>query len=180
MTQTDIDTGRLVMEIGFAPLRPAEFIILRIEQSIPGSAGALGTVLAPMVQAVRKAKQGHTQLYFVGGNGTAKTFAANALAGALEVPLYRIDLSQVVSKYIGETEKNLLRVFKKVEAADAILFFDEADALFGKWASATGRHDRYANLETNYLLERINEYPGVVILDLERKPKHQRNVFAFD
>ncbi len=85
------------------------------------------------------------------------------------LPLYRIDLSQVVNKYIGETEKNLRRLFDAADAADVILFFDEADALFGKRTEVKDAHDRYANLEVSYLLERMERFKGLAILATNRK-----------
>ena len=101
---------------------------------------------------------------FAGDSGTGKTMAAEVIANALGLALYRIDLSQVVSKYIGETEKNLQRVFDLMEGGGAILFFDEADALFGKRSEVRDSHDRYANIEVNYLLQRMETYTGVAIL----------------
>jgi hypothetical protein len=101
---------------------------------------------------------------FSGPPGTGKTMAAEVLAGDLGLDLYQVDLSSVVSKYIGETEKNLARVFDEARASNAILFFDEADALFGKRTEVTDAHDRYANIETSYLLQKMDEYDGVVIL----------------
>lgn len=101
---------------------------------------------------------------FSGPPGTGKTMAAEVLAHELDVDLYKIDLSGVVSKYIGETEKNLARIFAEASTGNAILFFDEADALFGKRTEVTDAHDRYANIETSYLLQRIEEYEGVVVL----------------
>jgi len=101
---------------------------------------------------------------FAGPSGTGKTMAAEIIAGELGLDLYRIDLSQVVSKYIGETEKNLNRVFSTAENANAILFFDEADALFGKRSEVRDAHDRYANIEISYLLQKMEEYDGVAIL----------------
>ncbi|MCA9948314.1 MAG: ATP-binding protein [Anaerolineales bacterium] len=101
---------------------------------------------------------------FTGPPGTGKTMAADIMAGELELDLYKIDLSTVVSKYIGETEKNLARIFAEGETSNAILFFDEADALFGKRTEVKDAHDRYANLETSYLLQKMDEYPGMVIL----------------
>jgi hypothetical protein len=101
---------------------------------------------------------------FAGPPGTGKTLAAAVIAAELNVDLYHIDLSQVVSKYIGETEKHLAELFADAEAANAALFFDEADALFGKRTEVRDSHDRYANLETSYLLQRIDSYEGVVIL----------------
>lgn len=101
---------------------------------------------------------------FAGASGTGKTMAAEVLASELELDLYRIDLSQVVSKYIGETEKNLRRVFDAAEAGGAILLFDEADALFGKRSDIKDSHDRYANIEVSYLLQRMEAYRGLAIL----------------
>lgn len=106
---------------------------------------------------------------FSGDSGTGKTYAAEAMASALRLPLYRIDLSQVVNKYIGETEKNLQRLFDTMEGAGAILFFDEADALFGKRSEVRDSHDRYANIEVNYLLQRMENYSGVAILATNMK-----------
>ncbi len=90
--------------------------------------------------------------------------AAEVLAGELGLDLYKIDLSTVVSKYIGETEKNLARIFDEAKTSNAILFFDEADALFGKRTEVRDAHDRYANVEISYLLQKMEEYQGVVIL----------------
>jgi MoxR-like ATPase len=101
---------------------------------------------------------------FAGPSGTGKTMAAEILAGELGLDLYKIDLSAVVSKYIGETEKNLSRIFAEGRASNAILFFDEADAVFGKRTEVRDAHDRYANIEVSYLLQRMEEYEGMVIL----------------
>jgi len=101
---------------------------------------------------------------FEGASGTGKTMAAEVLALELDVDLYRIDLSQVVSKYIGETEKNLRRLFDAAETGAAILLFDEADALFGKRSEVKDSHDRYANIEVSYLLQRMEAYRGLAIL----------------
>ncbi|MEO8258896.1 MAG: ATP-binding protein [Acidobacteriota bacterium] len=101
---------------------------------------------------------------FAGPSGTGKTMAAEVVAGELQLDLYKIDLSGVVNKYIGETEKNLARIFHEAEASNAILFFDEADALFGKRTRVSDAHDRYANIETSYLLQRMEAYEGIVIL----------------
>jgi SpoVK/Ycf46/Vps4 family AAA+-type ATPase len=101
---------------------------------------------------------------FVGSSGTGKTMAAEIIANELGLDLYKIDLSGVVSKYIGETEKNLDRIFTTAENANAILFFDEADALFGKRSEVRDSHDRYANIETSYLLQKMEQYEGVAIL----------------
>jgi hypothetical protein len=101
---------------------------------------------------------------FAGPSGTGKTMAAEVLAQELNLDLYRIDLSAVVSKYIGETEKNLRRVFDAAETGGAILLFDEADALFGKRSEVKDSHDRYANIEVSYLLQRMESYRGLAIL----------------
>jgi len=106
---------------------------------------------------------------FAGSSGTGKTMAAEVLANSLSLDLYRIDLSSVVSKYIGETEKNLRRVFDAAEEGGAILFFDEADALFGKRSEVKDSHDRYANIEINYLLQRMESYRGLAVLATNRK-----------
>jgi len=101
---------------------------------------------------------------FSGPPGTGKTMAAEVIANELQLDAYKIDLSQVVSKYIGETEKNLDRIFAAAAASNAILFFDEADALFGKRSEVKDAHDRYANIEIGYLLQKMEEYEGVAIL----------------
>jgi ATP-dependent 26S proteasome regulatory subunit len=101
---------------------------------------------------------------FSGPPGTGKTLAAEVIANALGLDCYKIDLSGLVSKYIGETEKNLSKIFQEAETSNAILFFDEADALFGKRTEVSDAHDRYANIETSFLLQKMEEYEGVVIL----------------
>jgi SpoVK/Ycf46/Vps4 family AAA+-type ATPase len=106
---------------------------------------------------------------FAGASGTGKTMAAEVLARELELDLYRIDLSQVVSKYIGETEKNLRRVFDAAEDGSAVLLFDEADALFGKRSEVKDSHDRYSNIEVGYLLQRMESYRGLAILTTNMK-----------
>ncbi len=106
---------------------------------------------------------------FTGESGTGKTMAAEVIANALKLDLYRIDLSAVVSKYIGETEKNLRKLFAAAEDSGAILFFDEADALFGKRSEVKDSHDRYANIEINYLLQRMESYRGLAVLATNMK-----------
>jgi hypothetical protein len=106
---------------------------------------------------------------FAGESGTGKTMAAEVIANELKLLLYRIDLSAVVSKYIGETEKNLRKLFDASEDGGAILFFDEADALFGKRSEVKDSHDRYANIEINYLLQRMEAYRGLAILATNMK-----------
>jgi ATP-dependent 26S proteasome regulatory subunit len=106
---------------------------------------------------------------FSGSSGTGKTMAAEVLAHDLSLDLFRVDLSGVVSKYIGETEKNLRRLFDASEQSGAILFFDEADALFGRRSEVKDSHDRYANIEVNYLLQRMESYRGLAILATNMK-----------
>jgi ATPase family associated with various cellular activities (AAA) len=119
------------------------------------------------------AKQGSRGLgisaLFAGASGTGKTMAAEVIAQELQLDLYRIDLSSVVSKYIGETEKNLRRVFNAAESGSTILLFDEADALFGKRSDVKDSHDRYANMEVSYLLQRMEAYRGLAILTTNLK-----------
>jgi AAA+ superfamily predicted ATPase len=113
----------------------------------------------------RKLSQGKgVNALFAGPSGTGKTMAAEIIANELGLDLYKIDLSGVVSKYIGETEKNLDRIFRAAEHANAILFFDEADALFGKRSEVRDSHDRYANIEISYLLQKMESYDGIAIL----------------
>jgi SpoVK/Ycf46/Vps4 family AAA+-type ATPase len=106
---------------------------------------------------------------FAGASGTGKTMSAEVLAGSLELDLYQIDLASTVSKFIGETEKNLKRIFDAAEDSGAILLFDEADALFGKRTEIKDSHDRYANLEVSYLLQRMEAYRGLAILTTNMK-----------
>lgn len=101
---------------------------------------------------------------FAGEPGTGKTMAAEVIAAELGLDLYKIDLSTIISKYIGETEKNLEKIFNEAESSNAILFFDEADAIFGKRSEVKDAHDRYANIEISYLLQRMEAYNGVTIL----------------
>ena len=111
----------------------------------------------------RKIKPGY-RILFHGPPGTGKTLTAALLGKQFGKEVYRVDISQMVSKYIGETEKNLEKVFSKAEHKDWILFFDEADALFGKRTNVQSSHDRYANQEVSYLLQRVEDYPGLLIL----------------
>ena len=101
---------------------------------------------------------------FAGPPGTGKTLAAQIMANRLGIDLYRIDLSSVVSKYVGETEKQLEQIFTEASESNAILFFDEADSIFGKRSEVKGAHDRYANIEVSYLLQRMEDYDGIAIL----------------
>lgn len=112
----------------------------------------------------RAPSAGGLSALFAGPSGTGKSMAAEIIAGELGLSLYRIDLSAVVSKYIGETEKNLERIFGVAQHANAILLFDEADALFGKRSETKDAHDRYANIEISYLLQRMEDFDGIAIL----------------
>ena len=141
--------------------------------------GQLRQIVAQLRQRLRVYEEwgfsGHGALglgvsaLFHGESGTGKTLAAQALANELGLDLYRIDLSSVVSKYIGETEKNLRRVFDVAEDSGAILLFDEADALFGKRSEVKDSHDRYANIEVSYLLQRMEAYRGLAVLTTNLK-----------
>lgn len=113
--------------------------------------------------------EGGITCLFAGPSGTGKTMAAEILAQKLDLPMYRIDLSQVLNKYIGETEKNLKRLFDFAEISDTILFFDEADALFGRRTEIKDAHDRYANITVSYLLERMERFKGLAILATNQK-----------
>jgi SpoVK/Ycf46/Vps4 family AAA+-type ATPase len=101
---------------------------------------------------------------FSGPSGTGKTLASEIIAGELSLDLYKVDLAALVSKWVGETEKNLARVFAAAEASNVLLFFDEADALFGKRSEVSDAHDRYANIEVAYLLQRLERYEGLVLM----------------
>lgn len=116
----------------------------------------------------KKMKPGYRCLFY-GPSGTGKTFTASLLGKYTGHEVFRIDLSLVVSKYIGETEKNLSKIFERAESHNWILFFDEADALFGKRTQIKDAHDRYANQEVSYLLQRVEDYPGLVILSTNLK-----------
>lgn len=113
--------------------------------------------------------EGGITVLFAGPPGTGKTMAAEIMAHRLKLPMYRVDLSQVVNKYIGETEKNLKQIFDAADISDIVLFFDEADALFGKRTDVNDSRDRYANLEISYLLERMERFKGLAILATNRK-----------
>jgi SpoVK/Ycf46/Vps4 family AAA+-type ATPase len=113
---------------------------------------------------------------FAGEQGTGRTLAAEVLARDVGQDLYRIDLSRVVRKYIGETEKNLRRLFDAAESTGAVLLFDEADALFGKRSEVKDAHDRYANVEISYLMERTRSYRGLTIFKTALRSNIDRNV----
>ena len=110
-----------------------------------------------------------TMALFAGPSGTGKTMAAEILAAETGRDIYRVDMAGVVSKYIGETEKNLDRVLETAAARDAVLLFGEADALFGKRTEIKDAHDRHTNIDTNYLLQRIENYSGLAILTTNNK-----------
>lgn len=144
----------------------------------PRQAGQVDELLAAMRNlgrahydwgTARAWNEGGLSALFFGAPGTGKTMAAEVIAAELGLPLFRIDLSQVVDKYVGETEKNLRRLFDAADSADAVLFFDEADALFGKRSAVKDAHDRYANLEISYLLERMERFKGLAILATNRR-----------
>src|SRR5205085_6890706 len=147
-------------------LPEAELSLLR---QIAGQVGHRHTVYEEWGFAAKRTRGLSINALFAGESGTGKTMAAEVIANDLRLNLYRIDLSAVVSKYIGETEKNLRRLFDAAEDGGAILFFDEADALFGKRSEVKDSHDRYANIEINYLLQRIESYRGLAILATNMK-----------
>jgi hypothetical protein len=169
--ETGLDAGELAQEI--IPRFQNEELILPAKQA---------QQYQEIVQAMRSLTEVHyvwgtekvwnesgISVLFAGPPGTGKTMGAEILALRLGLPIYRIDLSQVVSKYIGETEKNLKRLFDLADISDTILFFDEADALFGRRSEVKDAHDRYANLEISYLLERMERFKGLAILATNRK-----------
>jgi len=147
-------------------LPEAELSLLR---QIAGQVGHRHTVYEEWGFAAKRTRGLSINALFAGESGTGKTMAAEVIANELRLNLFRIDLSAVVSKYIGETEKNLRRLFDAAEDGGAILFFDEADALFGKRSEVKDSHDRYANIEINYLLQRIESYRGLAILATNMK-----------
>jgi hypothetical protein len=121
-------------------------------------------VFVEVMKLVGRVAATNLPVLITGESGTGKTMAAEIIAGELGLDLYKIDLSGVVSKYIGETEKNLRTIFQEAERSNGILFFDEADAVFGKRSEVKDAHDRYANIEVNYLLQKMEEYEGITIL----------------
>jgi hypothetical protein len=127
-----------------------------------------GTVLRRWGLAATSGGTGVTAL-FTGQSGTGKTMAAGVVARSLDLALYRIDLSAVVSKYIGETERNLAQVFDAADSGGVLLLFDEADALFGRRSEVKDSHDRYANIEVNYLLQRMEDYRGIALLTTNQR-----------
>ena len=135
-------------------------IAVVLRRRYPGSPGGTG--------GPRHRGQGAVAL-FAGLSGTGKTMAGQVLATESGRPLYRVDLSEVVSKHVGETEKNLRRAFDAAEESGAILFFDEADALFGRRSDVRDAHDRFGSIEVSYLLQRLESFSDLVILATKRK-----------
>lgn len=183
MTEQDIQEGTLIVKIGMAVVRPAEFIVLHFAHKMtPAPPERITTlltwehlVLPPAVsQQIKELEvlfnQEPTQsqpgrmILFYGPSGTGKTLTASLLGKYTGREVYRIDLSKSKSKYIGETEKNLSRLFEKAADKDWILFFDEADAIFGGRTEVKDAHDKYANQEVSYLLEKMQAYPWFIIL----------------
>jgi AAA+ superfamily predicted ATPase len=141
---------------------PSDQILLL--QEIVATVRGRSTVLEEWGVGQKLASSRGVSILFAGPPGTGKTMSAQIIAAELGLDLYKIDLSTIISKYIGETEKNLERIFTEAESSNAILFFDEADALFGKRSEVRDSHDRYANVEISYLLQRMEAYDGVTIL----------------
>jgi phage tail sheath protein FI len=162
--QSDINRGVVNIIVGFAPLKPAEFVVIKIQQMAGQIETLLRKIASPHRHRRKKAAGPGTSALFAGKSGTGKRMAAEVLAADLRLTLYRIDLAPVVSKLIGETEKNLDRIFDAGAKRRAILFFDEADALFDKRTEVNDSHDRFANPELDYLLQRMEQYRGLAIL----------------
>jgi hypothetical protein len=158
MTQADLDRGVVILEVGIALLRPAEFVMLRLPLAAAGNAGSqqpapgfgqpneLGLTAGELAILHAVARR---QVVIVGATGTGRGLVAQALADVVGTSVYRVDLAAVVSRYIGETEKNLKRVFDRAEASGAVLFFDEADALFGKRTEVAEPDDRREHTDTD-------------------------------
>jgi hypothetical protein len=170
-TQVRLDLGNLAQTV--APRFKFNELVLPPTQAVQ-----LGEIVHAMLSLTRVHYAWGTarawndaglSVLFCGPPGTGKTMAAEAIASELCLPMFRIDLSQVVNKYIGETEKNLKKVFDAAEESDCVIFFDEADALFGKRTSVKDAHDRFANIEISYLLERMERLKGIAILATNRR-----------
>ncbi len=152
-----------------------ELVALRTTRDsidLPVETLALLDTIVEQIRYPAKAYEGSGRgisVLFSGEKGSGKTKAAEVIADQLALDLYRIHLAPVVSKYIGETEKNLRQIFDRSGKSGAVLFFDEADALFGKRSEVKDSQDRYANIETGYLLELLESYEGIVILATNRK-----------
>ena len=150
---------------------------LQLLREIAGAIAAREQVFREWNMQGRTGRSAGLMLLFAGASGTGKTMAASVLANHVGLELFRVDLAGVISKYIGETEKNLDRIFTAARDADAILLFDEADALLGKRAEVKDAHDRYANIEVAYLLQKMEEHDGVVIL-ASNLPKNLDQAFS--
>lgn len=137
---------------------------IRVLRELSAAAGHVLQVSEDRQSEIKRSPDRGIIALFTGASGTGKTMAAEVLARDLHRELYRIDLTRVVSKYIGETEKNLSRLFTEAAASGAILFFDEADALFGKRSEVKDSHDRYANIEVSYFCQRMQEHRGLIII----------------
>jgi len=170
-SEFDLDIGELAQKV--KPRFSDEQLILPPRQR--RQFGEIGTAITALTRVhyewgtAEAWNESGISVLFAGPPGTGKTMAAEILSTRLDLPMYRIDLSQVVNKYIGETEKNLKKLFDTADISDIILFFDEADALFGRRTEVKDSHDRYANLEISYLLERMERFKGVCILATNRK-----------
>lgn len=150
---------------------------LSLLREVGGAIGSRERVYRDWAMQRRTGRSSGLMLLFAGASGTGKTMAASVIANQVGLELFRIDLAGVVSKYIGETEKNLDRIFAVARDADAILLFDEADALLGKRAEVKDAHDRYANIEVAYLLQKMEEHDGAVVL-ATNLPKNLDQAFA--
>ncbi len=208
MTSQDLLDGKVIIEIGLAVVKSAEFVMIKIihHQNSPSSTD----VTAPEIQSLNvmqtnmewsdlivnpetknqlenisqwishnntllndwglagKVRQSFSALFY-GPSGTGKTLSAALIGKSSKRPIYRIELYHVLGKYIGETEKNLNQLFQKAELQNSILFFDEADSLFGKRTDVRDAHDRYANLEVSYLLQRLEKHSGLVLFSTNHK-----------
>ena len=142
---------------------------LVIDESSRQQLNKISTPVPAFTNTVGSTESKGQRILFSGSGKKNKKLAAKLLGNQFSKDVYRIDLSRLVSKYIGETEKNLDKIFDAAEQKNWILFFDEADALFGKRTSVKDSHDKYANQEVSYLLQRIEEYPGLVIINSNSK-----------
>ena len=169
--ETEIDFGELAQK--YIPRFTNEQLILPQKQllqfqEITASMKSLLKTCYGWQMAKTDREMGIT-VFFAGNSGTGKSMAAEFLAVDLDLPMYKIDLSQVINKYVGETEKHLKKLFDMADTSDIILFFDEADSLFGRRTEVKDAHDRFANMEINYLLERLDNFKGLLILATNRK-----------
>jgi hypothetical protein len=183
-SQSEIDAGAVNIVVGFAPAKPAEFVILKFRQRA-GEVAAQKSELVrepaaeafsdlalsrPALQQLRelvaqvRARTAGVLVLFKGADRAAQAMAARAISTELARDLYRVDLPRVMSKYIGDTEKNLDRIMSAVDAVGGVLLLDEADALFGKRTDVQDSHDRYASIELDYLVQRVASFPGLVVL----------------